>query len=267
LKKENFNIIKFPSSRLSTFDVGVIGKRKHHIAALIELDVTDARERLKKLKAAKSGRVSFTAWILKCIAQALSENKEAHAVRKGRRKLVLFDDVDISILVEKEFEGKRVPLPLLIRAVDKKSCTDIYNEIEEAKKMSVLDEEGFVLSGGTNKYAMKMFLALPQPIRLLIWRWILKNPSRLKKLMGTAVVTSVGMIGNVRGWLLPVSIHPVCFALGSIVKKPGVVKNEIKIREFLEMTVLIDHNTIDGAPAARFVARLSEIIEDGSILK
>lgn len=266
MEKQKFTIVKFPSSRISTFDVGVIGKRKHHIAALIEVDVTEARKRIKELKTTQHMKISFTSWILRCIAQALSEYKEAHAVRKGRRRLVLFDDVDLSIVVEKEFEGNRVPLPLLIRAVDKKTCTEIYNEIEDAKKISVVDEEGFVLSGGTSKNTMKMFLALPQAVRLLLWRWMLRNPFRLNKMMGTAVVTSVGMMGNVSGWLLPVSMHPVCFALGSIIKKPAAVKDEIKIREFLEMTILIDHNVIDGAPAARFIARFNDLVEKAEML-
>jgi pyruvate/2-oxoglutarate dehydrogenase complex dihydrolipoamide acyltransferase (E2) component len=63
--------------------------------------------------------------------------------------------------------------------------------------------------------------------------------------------------------IIPVSFHPICFALGSIVKKPEVFKNEIQIREFHQMTILIDHDVIDGAPATRFVARLTELIEGG----
>jgi pyruvate/2-oxoglutarate dehydrogenase complex dihydrolipoamide acyltransferase (E2) component len=81
--------------------------------------------------------------------------------------------------------------------------------------------------------------------------------------MGTVLVTSLGMIGKVNGWLIPYSIHPVCFALGSVVKKPSVVKNNISIREFLEITILIDHDVIDGAPATRFVSKLSKLIENG----
>jgi len=29
------------------------------------------------------------------------------------------------------------------------------------------------------------------------------------------------------------------------------------------MTVLIDHDVVDGAPAARFVSRLAELVENG----
>jgi len=30
-------------------------------------------------------QLSFTAWIMKCIGQAVSEHKEVHAIRKGFR--------------------------------------------------------------------------------------------------------------------------------------------------------------------------------------
>jgi pyruvate/2-oxoglutarate dehydrogenase complex dihydrolipoamide acyltransferase (E2) component len=113
------------------------------------------------------------------------------------------------------------------------------------------------------KEPIKLFSLLPQSIRLFIWGLLLSNPYRVKKMMGTVIVTSVGMIGKVNGWPIPYSIHPLCFALGAIVKKPGVANNNIEIRDFLEMTILIDHDVIDGAPAARFVSRLSKLIENG----
>jgi pyruvate/2-oxoglutarate dehydrogenase complex dihydrolipoamide acyltransferase (E2) component len=63
--------------------------------------------------------------------------------------------------------------------------------------------------------------------------------------------------------LIPVSLLPICFALGSIVKKPGVFEEQIEIREYLHMTILIDHDVIDGAPAALFISRLTDLIESG----
>ena len=45
--------------------------------------------------------------------------------------------------------------------------------------------------------------------------------------------------------------------------KPGVYKGEILIREYLDMTVSIDHDVVDGAPAARFVQSLRTLLEAG----
>lgn len=46
--------------------------------------------------------------------------------------------------------------------------------------------------------------------------------------MGNFAITSIGMMGQVKGWFIPVSVHPICFGLGSIVKKPVVIEDNIK---------------------------------------
>ena len=35
------------------------------------------------------------------------------------------------------------------------------------------------------------------------------------------------------------------------------------IREYLSLTISVDHDLVDGAPAARFTGRLKELIESG----
>lgn len=261
--KSQYIIKEFPSSRQSTFDIGYLGVRKHHMKVLLELDVTLARELIKNYRNNNKKRLSFTAWILKCISQAISENKSVHGIRKGKNQIVIFDDIDISLLVEKEFNGEKVPLPIVIRQVNEKDFCDIHDEIQAAKEQQVISTNDYILGENQYKWTMRFFLALPQFIRLIIWKQILKNPFLMKKMAGTVVVTSLSMLGNARGWAIPVTIHPLCFALGSIVKKPGILKNEIKIREYLYMTILIDHDVVDGGPAARFIARLTSLIEQG----
>ncbi|NJO95994.1 MAG: hypothetical protein HC764_08145, partial [Pleurocapsa sp. CRU_1_2] len=42
-----FEIHEFPKSRVATIDVGKIGRKKHHIIALLEIDVTTAKEKIQ----------------------------------------------------------------------------------------------------------------------------------------------------------------------------------------------------------------------------
>lgn len=44
-------------------------------------------------------------------------------------------------------------------------------------------------------------------------------------------------------------------------KKPWVHENRIEIREILNLTILFDHDGVDGSPAARFTDRLVKNIE------
>jgi pyruvate/2-oxoglutarate dehydrogenase complex dihydrolipoamide acyltransferase (E2) component len=41
------------------------------------------------------------------------------------------------------------------------------------------------------------------------------------------------------------------------------MKGQIAIREYLPMAILIDHEGSDGDRAARFVSRLTELMESG----
>lgn len=260
---DEYRIEEFPISRISTIDIGAAGLKKHHIKALIELDVTESRKMIRENKK-QSKNITFNSWLIKCISHAVEEFKQLHGIRKGKRKVVIFDDIDISIIIEREIDGKKVPLPYVIRKANKKSIPEINDEIKKGKKQPIDSEEDYILDKEKkNKLYMKIYYYLPGFIRSLIWKCIIKNPLLTKRNMGTVMITSVGMMGRVNGWVIPVSVHPLCFAVGSIVKKPGVVNDKIEVREYLYVTVLVDHDIIDGAPAVRALSRLTKLVESG----
>jgi pyruvate/2-oxoglutarate dehydrogenase complex dihydrolipoamide acyltransferase (E2) component len=261
-KSENYKTITFPSSRLATIDIGAAAFGKHHIRALIELDVTEARKKMAKLE--KGGqKVSFNAWLIKCISGAISNYKLIHGMRKGKRKVVVFEDVDVSVMIEREINKEKVPLPYVVRRANQKSIEEITREIETGKGQPIEGEENYVLGDGKKRLLMKTYYLLPGYIRRMIWKLMLRRPFLIKRNMGTVMITSVGMIGEFHGWIIPVSVHPLCFAVGSIVKKPGVVNDQIEVREALYLTALVDHDVIDGAPAVRALSHLKELVETG----
>ena len=134
---KNHSVREFVSSRQFTVDVGVLGRKKHRVQALLELDVTACRQLLNKYRDENNVEVSFTAWIIKCISQAVVEHKDVHAIRQGKNQLVIFDEIDISLLVEKELHGKKVPLPIVLRKTNEKTAEQIHQEIRLAKAQPV----------------------------------------------------------------------------------------------------------------------------------
>lgn len=257
--------IPYPSSRQLTFDVGRIGLGKHHVRALLEVDVTEARQRIRQSR--QGGRkTSFTAWLIKSIADCVALHPPVAGVNDARRNRVLvFEDVDISMVVEKAVNGARVPLPYVIRKADKKSLDEIQNEIESAKSQTVKGEGDYVLGEAQSTLGMKIFVRLPQWLRLILMRMlVLNNPQRVKDMMGTVMITTVGMAGHTRGWIMPYGMHPLCLAFGSLNEQAAVYRGEIQKREILHLTVLIDHDVIDGVPAARFVDDLVKKLQAGS---
>lgn len=256
--KPSFTYQSIPESRIATFDTFSVGLKKHHVAALLEFDVTDIRRKLQELR--KNGtNVSFNGWLLRVIGITLKNNPEASAFLYSKRRLVIFDDINISVMVEKKANGRKVPVPLVIEKANEKSALQITAEIEKAKNQE-LSGNDIVLNRKTS-FAESLYYHLPGFLRRLVWRIMLGNPEFAFSKMGNVIVTSVGMMGKINGWFIHRSIHPVSFGVGSVIRKPVVVNNEIMIREILNMTILVDHDVIDGAPMVRLLNDLTRNIE------
>ena len=261
-KAGSYELVRFPRNRIILIDNMELSARKHHVKGLFELDVTKGRRIIQSHKESTGSDISFTAWIAKCVAQAVSEHKHVHALRKGKKELIVFDDVDISIPVEKRQKRETTPYPSVIRKVNEKSVMDITDEIRLAQGKETdeqIEIEGLEKQSLTVRLA-KYFPSFPKFLRNIVYRQ-LKNPFFVKKTLGTVMVTSIGMFGHSGGYAIPIAPHPLIVTIGGIAKKPGIVEDRIEPREYLNITISVDHDTVDGAPAARFARRFSELVE------
>jgi pyruvate/2-oxoglutarate dehydrogenase complex dihydrolipoamide acyltransferase (E2) component len=263
-KVPGYRILKFPKTRIATNDVCSVGLEKHHIPALLEIDVTQSREKLRVYKRNK-GRISFTAWLIKTIAITIRDYELVAAYHSGKRKLVVFSDINVGLAVEKKINGERVPMPLLIEKAQERSLESITLQINEARNQEILEKD--VVLHRKSTVTERFYFMLPGFLRRAIWRFMLKRPRMAFARMGNVAVTSVGMIGRANGWFIPISVHPACFGIGKTSKKPVVVDDKIEIREILNLTVLLDHDVVDGALMARFISALINNIEKGTGLK
>jgi len=251
---------KITQSRIATFDIFSIGLSKHHINAMLEFDVTECRQKLRDLR--KNGTpISFNAWLIKVIGSVLQKHPVAAAYLYNKNKLIIFHDINVSLLVEKKTSNTKVPIPVVIEKVNEKTALEITEEIEQAKSQE-LQTDDIVLKKHSTNYE-RLYYHLPGFLRRLFWKLLLKRPKIAYKTMGNVAITSVGMMGKINGWFIHKSVHPISFGVGSILKKPVVFENEVKIREILNMTILVDHDVIDGAPMVRFLDDLTNYIETG----
>ena len=261
-----FQIHEFPRSRLATVDMGRMTSRKHLMYSLLEIDVTNARREVRRLK--RAGQcASFTSWMLKAIGDSVDRNRLVHAASLGRRRVVLFSDVDIGMPVERTVAGEGVPLALRIAAVNRKTVTEIEEELQDALQQTIADERDYVLNGNRVSPAMmKIFYRAPSWLRVQLLRRMFSNPFRARANAGTVAVTTVNAVGRVSGWILPMrTMHNLLVAFGSVNKKPWVVNDGIAVREILDLTVAFNHEVIDGVPARRFIDDLVRHIEVGRL--
>ena len=248
-----YQIESIPNERAVVVDGLSVGARRHMVHALVEIDVTRARRLLAARRAASGETLSFTAFIIAAAARAIAEHKRVNAYRDWRHRLVVFDDVDVATLVE--FEVDRVAVPHVIRAANRKSVREIHDEIRAVQARPARSPQ----HGG---WAQRLARFVPGILRRLFLRALRRQPLRLRRLAGTTVVTAVGMFGGGGGWAVGiVPLHTLGLTLGGIVERPTIEGGEIVTRELLAVTVSVDHDIVDGAPAARFVRRLRELIE------
>jgi pyruvate dehydrogenase E2 component (dihydrolipoamide acetyltransferase) len=89
----------------------------------------------------------------------------------------------------------------------------------------------------------------------------------LQELKGsTFTITNYGHFGGT--YSTPIINYPdvAILGCGRIADRPWVVKDEIKIRKTLHLSLTFDHRITDGADAARFMAKIVGYLEDPALL-
>jgi len=256
MKQHNadYQVVPYPKHRRAEAVLYRSVQHKPMIHGLIEVDVTRARAFLREHQAKTGESLSFTAFLIACLGKAMDEHKAVQAFRKGSKHLILFEEVDVYTLIERDVAGQKQIISHTIRAANRKTFREIHHEIRTAQVEDV--------AKALERY--QAFLILPTLLlRFLVWV-LGRSPQVQKKYGGTVGLSAVGMFGEGAGWgIPPATKHTLMITVGGIGVKPVIVDGHIAIREYLSLTVSFDHNMIDGAPAARFTEQLKELIERG----
>jgi pyruvate/2-oxoglutarate dehydrogenase complex dihydrolipoamide acyltransferase (E2) component len=251
----DYQVVPYPKMRrLEAIAYRSVG-RTSMMHGLIEVDVTRTRDLLRDHKAKTGESLSFTAFLIACLAKAVGEYKAVQAHRKGRKHLILFEEVDVYTPVERDVAGQKQIMPTIIRAANRKTVREIHQEIRAAQVQDVAQ-------AWEDKIPHWPWLLLLPAFRVMAWMTE-RSPQVRKKYRGTIALTTVGMFMKGAGWGIPLPDHSLWMTVGGIGEKPGIIDGHIAIREYLSLTISFDHDIVDGAPATRFTGRLKELIESG----
>jgi pyruvate dehydrogenase E2 component (dihydrolipoamide acetyltransferase) len=171
---------------------------------------------------AGDSKVSYNVLLVKLVATALHAFPFMNAQLEGA-EIVQKGEINVGVAVDAE-HGLIVPV---LRQADRKD-------------IGALQREYLALTGRA-----------------------LEGKSSLQDLEGgTFTITNLG--GLQIEQFLPIVNVPECAILGvgAIVKKPVVIDDMIAIRPMMHLTLAFDHRLVDGAPAARFLQRLKQLVED-----
>ena len=230
--REGDSVETMDKIRRLTAEHMVLAKRvAPHVHSFIEIDFTrvDSIRRASSARWKEQGaRVSFTAFVVWAVSRALREFPVINATASGNN-VIRRANVNIGIAVDLD-PGLIVPV---IRDADHLSLVGIGNRIvdlaERARNRKLSPDE---IQGGT---------------------FSITNPGVLGTLVGLPIIPkgTAGILGT-----------------GAIEKRVVVVQDpdtgadSIAIRKRSIFSLGYDHRIVDGADAARFLARLRQLMEE-----
>ncbi len=257
----SYHVVDMPAERRGMAAFLDLKSDRHVMYALLEVDVTAARQFIEQIKAATGEQLSFTGYLIYCLALAVDADKSVQAYRKGNHKLVLYDDVDVGCMVEMKRGEQRVVRGYVVRNASHKTYAEIHQEIRQVQSSQVptdTDKASWFLT------AMRLPWPLSRLFKAFFRMIISQNPTIVTSMAGTVGISSVGMFGKGHsGWGIATGSHALDLIVGGTARKMVDVDGRVEPRDMLSLTILFDHDVIDGAPAARFTRKLVELIESG----
>jgi hypothetical protein len=248
-----------PRLRNFVLDVLAEGRRKQIAHVLLEADIGGIKDHLTELRGRGGEPVSLTSYIAKSFACAIEGDRRMQAYRLGRSRLVVFDDIDLAFMIEREWEGEAVPVFYLLRAAQQKSVYEIHRELRAAK------ETPLGTQGPMSALEMQFFL-LPGFLRKALWFFIRRNPYWFKDLAGTVGVTSMGMYTSGAAVGVPITPMTLTLTIGTMEKKLVLQDGQAAERDVIHLNLSVDHDVIDGAPLMRFAERFKQILRNRTAL-
>ncbi len=244
--------LPFPRSRNLILDIMREGRRKNIIHALFEADITN----FQRLRAEQKDRSpTVTAFVSHCFCQTLGDDLAMQAYRSTfGHHLVIFDEVDLVVLIEQEMEGAQMPWTKTIRAANH------LNLAAFSAAMKTVKEEP---PARTQKERyIHWLMRQPGWFRRLNWMLSRHSPFFHKFSSGTVAVTSMGMFTQGRALVLPITPMTLTLSIGAIDQQWVEEAGQLVCRDRISLNLSADHDVIDGAPLMRFVDAMKKRLAD-----
>jgi len=171
-------------------------------------------------------QVSYTDMLVKAVAKALAEHPIINSTLENE-KIRILADINVGVAVATE-RGLIVPV---VYNADRKKLEEIASmlkELVEKAKQGRLTKED--LTGGT------------------------------------FTITNLGMYGV--DVFTPIINPPetAILGVGRVVERPAIADGRIVVRPVMQLSLTFDHRVVDGAPAAEFLQKVKQVMENPNAL-
>ncbi len=246
----------FPASRRLVTAAVRAGRRIVPMHGLFDVDVTTAR----RVLAEHDPPLSLTAFVIASVGRAAAAQPQVHAYRDWRGRLVEHRHVDVQTLIEVPTSQGPFGLVHVVRDADVRTVAEISAELRAVKTVPATTTAGRLLNT-----AAPTLGRIPGLYRAMYAA--MSRSRRVHLATGTVQVTAVGMFADGGGFAIaPPTLASLLVAVGGVSKRPRAIGDRVEVRDVLDLTLTIDHNVIDGAPATRFAAELRRILHTAAVL-
>ncbi len=221
------DITAMPLSELRSIIASRLGhswQERPQVTLTTEADATlflRARHQINKELENRNIKVSINSLIVKLTAQALDD----------------FPYMNVSLIAEGLYQHPQINIGLAVDTLPGLMVPVVHN---------------------ANK---KSYLEIAQELDGLLARTLKGKNASTDLTGGTFTITNLGPFEI--DAFTPIINPPECgiLGVGRILEKPVVVDGQISIRNRVALSLSFDHRLVDGAPAARFLQRIKQYIE------
>ena len=197
---------------------------------------------------------TYVAYVLAAYGRTLAEfpNLNSYLRLYPITRLALYQGVDISLTIERDWNGRRIVLLGLLREAQAASVEAVHAFLQERREKPLEELDEFA------RY--RLLLKVPVFLRWHLFQLLVKPfPGLLRQMVGTTAFTSIGRFGSTA--TTPLSPRACTLSLGKVEDRPRAKQGAVVAALSAWLTVTYDHRVADGAEVARFGNLLRERIE------
>ncbi|MCK6551912.1 2-oxo acid dehydrogenase subunit E2 [Myxococcota bacterium] len=251
--------LPFTPNRQVIHDMLARARRFHApVTGSFELDVTDTRRAIRAVR--KRGlKIGLVTYLVRATAMLVRESpslqRHLFTTWYGRPREVAFDHISCTLIVARKGPtGETLLLPLVIPDVDRLGLAELDALVAHHRDAPLESLEQF--------QALERVKRAPR----LALRWFSykarSDPEFYLKYFGTYGLSSLIDPGGPMTAMSTYANTAVAFLPSTLKERPWLHEGRIVPREILNMSIVVDHNLIDGAECLRLGHRLRTLLEE-----
>lgn len=239
------------------------------IYGTVDLDVTDIEKYITE-KRKQGVKTTLTYLLTLIIGRSIRQEAMELNTYVRRGKIIQRDQIDatVSVLLPGGQMGS-----VKVENADKITIEDISNVIGEKIAESRKGSESNAMQ------SKDLLSSVPWPFRnwlfkfyrTLTVKWGISLPGTglSANSFGSYLVSNIGTVGLDTGYasLLPSSNISFVMVMGSIIKKPVVINDEIVVRRIMQISATLDHRVVDGSHGGKMFRGIKRYIKNPELLE